>query len=305
MTNASESKESKIKGFGIRFKLFFLFSILIVAFAAQAYYLIVQLNKITDKFGEQGTVIIKELAENAIMATAQSVAKEAQIYLEAHPELQKQQFMDSQQFKDIAIQKVGKNGYTALYENGADGKWRTWVHTNPKIIAPNLDDMSKLEKPLGASFAGFWKILTNVSGSRPSTGYYKWQEKDGTFKDKYMACVNVPGTEFYIASTTYIDEFTEPMARLERESKATAKAESVRNAILMSIIIVVISIIVFIFGGRLAANIRYLSEMTDRVSLGELDVTIEVRSKDELAVLAESISRLQQSVKLSIQRLRK
>lgn len=299
------ASESKVKGFGIRFKLFFLFSILIAAFAAQAYYLIVQLNNVTDKFGQQGAVIIKELAENAIMATAQSVAKQAQLYLEAHPELTKQQFMDSQRFKEIAIQKVGKNGYTALYEHGDDGKWRTWVHTNPNITAHKLDDMAKLEKPLGASFAGFWKVLTEVSGSRPSAGYYKWQEKDGTFKDKYMASVNVPGTEFYIASTTYIDEFTEPMTRLERESKATAKAESLRNAILMSIIIVAIAIVVFIFGGRLTANIKYLSEMTDRISLGELDALIEVRSRDELAVLAESISRLQQSVKLSIQRLRK
>ncbi len=302
MTKASESK---IRGFGIRFKLFFLFSILIVAFAAQAFYLIVQLNKITDKFGQQGTVIIKELAENAIMATAQSVAKQTQLYLEAHPELAKQQFMDNQRFKDIAIQKVGKNGYTALYERGSDGKWRTWVHTNPNITAHKLDDMAKLEKPLGASFPGFWKVLTDVNNDRPSKGYYKWQEKDGTFKDKYMACVNVPGTEFFIASTTYIDEFTEPMTRLERESRATAKDESVRNAILMSVIIIVIAIVVFIFGGRLTANIRYLSEMTDRISLGELDAAIEVRSKDELAVLAESISRLQQSVKLSIQRLRK
>lgn len=302
MTNATETP---VKGFGIRFKLFLLFSLLIVAFAAQAYYLIVQLNKITDKFGAQGTVIIKELAENAIMATAQSVAREAHIYLESHPELQKEQFMDNQRFKEIAIQKVGKNGYTALYEQGADGKWRTWVHTNPKIIAPNLDDMAKLEKPLGANFPGFWKVLTGVSASRPSTGYYQWQEKDGSFKDKYMACVNIAGTSFYIASTTYIDEFTAPMARLERESKATAKAESLRNAIIMAIIIAAISIVVFIFGGRLASNIRYLSEMTDRVSLGELDVAIEVRSRDELAVLTESISRLQQSVKLSIQRLRK
>lgn len=300
MTNASSSR---IKGFGIRFKLFFLFSILIAAFAAQAYYLIVQLNNLTDKFGQQGTAIIKELAENAIMAKAQSVANEAQTYLETHPELTKQQFMDSQRFKDIAVQKVGKSGYTALYEHGDDGKWRGWAHINPNMA--KLDDMAKLEAPMGASFPGFWKIFTGVTKDSPSKGYYKWQEKDGTFKDKYMACVNIPGTEFYIASTTYIDEFTEPMTRLERESKATAEAESVRNAILMSVIIVGIAIVVFMFGGRLTSNIKYLSEMTDKISLGELDALIEIRSKDELAVLAESISRLQQSVKLSIRRLRK
>ncbi len=296
---------SSRKGFGIRFKLFVLFSVLIAAFAGQAYYLVVLLNNMTDKFGRQGTAIIQELAEQAILATAQSVAREVKLQLTAHPELKKQDFMNDLTFKEAAIQKVGKNGYTALYERGEDGKWRTWVHTNPKIVAPNLDDMSKLEKPLGASFSGFWKILTGVTPANPIRGYYKWQEKDGSFKDKYMACVNVPGTEFYVASTTYIDEFTEPMVRLERESKATAQAESRRNAIIMAAIIAAIAIVVFLFGSRLAANIRYLAEVTDKISLGELDTQIEIRSNDELAVLAQSISRLQQSVKLSIQRLKR
>lgn len=299
------ASESKVKGFGIRFKLYFLFSVLIAAFAGQAVYLIYQLNNITDQFGRKGTEIIKEMAENAIMSTAQSVAKQSQLYLEANPGLAKEQFMDNSRFKEIAIQKVGKNGYTALYERGEDGKWRTWVHTNPNITAHKLDDMAKLKGPLGDSFDGFWKVLTEVDRSLPSKGYYKWKEKDGSFKDKYMASVNVPGTEFYIASTTYIDEFTEPMTRIERESKAIAKTESRNMAILISIIIFVIAVVVFNFGGRLTSNIKYLSEMTDKISLGDLNALIEIRSKDELAVLAESISRLQQSVKLSIQRLRK
>ena len=301
----TDSTVSQSKGLGIRLKLFMLFTVLILAFAGQAYYLIVQLNNMTDKFGQQGTAIIQELAEQAILSTAQSVSREVRLYLTAHPDLKKEDFMNDQWFKDVAIQKVGKNGYTALYERGEDGKWRTWAHTNPKITAPNLDDMSKLEKPLGASFPGFWKILTGVTPANPIKGYYKWQEKDNTFKEKYMACVNVPGTEFYIASTTYIDEFTEPMTRLERESKATAQAESKRNAVIMVIIITLIGVVVFIFGSALSANIRYLSAMTDRISLGELDAVIEIRSRDELAVLAQSISRLQQSVKLSIQRLKK
>lgn len=299
------TSETKIKGVGIRFKLFFFLIILIAAFAVQAYYLIMQLNKITDRFGKQGTEIIKEMAENDIMATAQSVAKQVRLYLEANPSLSKEQFMSDQRFRDIAIQKVGKNGYTALYEGPVDGKWMTWAHTNPNITAPKLDDMSKLKEPMGINFPGFWKILTEVKSGRPSKGYYKWQEKDKSFKDKYMACVNVMGTSFHIASTTYIDEFTEPMVRLENESRAIAKTESLYNALLISGIIIVIALIVFVFGGRLTANIKYLSEMTDRISLGDLDALIEIRSKDELAVLTESISRLQQSVKLSMQRLRK
>ncbi|MCD4721508.1 MAG: zinc-ribbon domain-containing protein [Desulfobacula sp.] len=301
----ADAAETKIKGFGIRFKLFFFLIILIGIFGLQAYYLILQLNKTADRFGKQGTQIIKEMAENDIMKTARSVAKQVKLYIEAHPELTKEQFMTDQQFQQIAVQKVGKKGYTALYGKESDGKWRTRAHIRPNICAPALDDMAKLKKPLGVNFPEFWNILTAVKSEQPSKGYYKWQEKDKSFKNKYMACVNVTGTRFNIASTTYMDDFTEPMQRLERESRAIAKAETIKSAILSSVIILIIAIIVFIFGGRLTANIKYLSEMTDRISLGDLDALIEIRSKDELAVLAESISRLQQSVKLFMQRLYK
>ncbi len=304
-TSAGDEFETKKKGVGIRFKLFFFFVILIVAFAIQAFYLILQLNKLTDRFGLEGIEIIKEMAEEDIMSTAEGVAKQVQLYLEAHPELSKEQFMSDQRFRDIAIQKVGKTGYTALYEQSEDGIWRTWAHVQPNITPPKLNDMSKLKGPMGVNFDGFWSIFSAVKSGRPSKGYYSWQEDDGSFKDKYMACVNVMGTRFNIAATTYIDEFTEPMDRLEEESREIAKAESIKNAILIAVILVILAVILFAFGGRLTANIKYLSEMTDRISLGDLDALIEVRSKDELGVLAESISRLQQSVKLSMKRLRK
>ncbi|MCP3874373.1 MAG: HAMP domain-containing protein [Desulfobacteraceae bacterium] len=303
-TVAPVSKETKTKGVGIRTKMFALLIILIVAFAGQAYYLIMQLNIMTDRFGLQGTNIIKEMAEQEIMNTADSVASQVSLYLESHPDLTKENFMTDGHFRNIAIQPVGKKGYTALYEKGKEGKFRTWVHKNPRITAPSLDDMSKLKGPLGASFPGFWKVLTGVNGTIPSKGYYRWQEKDQSFKDKYMACVNVKGTGFYIASTTYIDEFTLPMQSLENKSKEIAKTQSINIAIIISIISIVVAIIVFIFGNRLTSNIKYLSEVTDRISLGDLDALIETRSSDELAVLTESISRLQQSVRLSIKRLR-
>ncbi len=120
-----------------------------------------------------------------------------------------------------------------------------------------------------------------------------------------MVCVNVNGTGLYIASTTYIDEFTLPIQRLEKESKEIAKTQSINIGIIISIISIVIAVIVFMFGSRLTSNIKYLSEVTDRISLGDLDAIIEKRSSDELAVLTESIARLQVSVRLSIQRLRK
>lgn len=299
------SEETKTKGVGIRTKMFVLLIIIIAAFVGQAWYLLSQLTTMTDRFGAEGTRIIREMAEKDILNTANAVAKQVKMYLDFHPELTKESFMSNEAFRTIAIQPVGKKGYTAVYEKGIDGKFRTWAHKNPKICAPNLDDMAKLKDPLGKSFPGFWKILTGVKGSKSSKGYYQWQEPDKSFKEKYMECVNIPGTSFYVASTTYIDDFTLPMKDLEEQSQAIAKTERLRIGIIIGVVSLIIALTVFIFGNRLTSNIKYLSEVTDRISLGDLDALIETRSNDELAVLTESISRLQQSVRLSIQRLRR
>jgi HAMP domain-containing protein len=296
---------TKTKGFGIRFKLFFFLILLVTVFAAQAYYLILQLNNAANRFGEQGTQIIKEMAEKDILKTAHFVAKQVTLYMKAHPKLKKEQFMSDEQFRHLAVQKVGQTGCTCIYGQESDGIWRLRAHIRPQICAPSLDDMAKLEKPLGDNFPEFWSIISKVKKGQPSKGYYKWQEKDKSIKSKYMACVNIPGTNFNIASTTYIDEFTEPMQRLGKKNRKIARAASIKNTILISVVIFIMVIVLFVSGGKLTANIKYLSKMTDRISLGDLDALIEIRSKDELAVLAESISRLQQSVKISMQRLRK
>jgi HAMP domain-containing protein len=45
--------------------------------------------------------------------------------------------------------------------------------------------------------------------------------------------------------------------------------------------------------------------VADRISVGELDAVIDINSKDEIGDLAEAITRMQDSVRLSIERLRR
>jgi len=51
--------------------------------------------------------------------------------------------------------------------------------------------------------------------------------------------------------------------------------------------------------------ILYLSEVADKISMGELDTPVQVEGKGEVRVLAESIERMQTSVKAAIERLQK
>jgi HAMP domain-containing protein/DNA-directed RNA polymerase subunit RPC12/RpoP len=56
---------------------------------------------------------------------------------------------------------------------------------------------------------------------------------------------------------------------------------------------------------RLTERIRYLAETAERISLGELDAQIDLRSNDEIGKLGESLNRLRDSVYLALERLRR
>lgn len=63
-------------------------------------------------------------------------------------------------------------------------------------------------------------------------------------------------------------------------------------------------VLVFTVARSITQPITHLSQVADRLSLGELDARIEIESKDEVGDLAESISRMQVSLQAAIERLR-
>ena len=102
-----------------------------------------------------------------------------------------------------------------------------------------------------------------------------------------------------------MDEFTGPVRMMESNAKAfTGKAKIVTLAILGATLLL-IGLIVSIYGHRLTGKIRSLTEVADRISVGELGMEIDTQSKDEIGDLAEAIARMQDSIRLSIERLRR
>ncbi len=299
-----ETKSFNLKGFGLRGKMLLLFFIIpiILIIAANILYLW-QMNNLSSLLTSESSKIVKTLVEEKVADAARKVAAECALYLDAHPGMKKEDFNYDAKFKRIAIQKVGMTGYSALYEKpDLKGVWQTWIHVNPKIIGI---DMIKLKKPLGKNFAGFWKIYTGVKEGGESRGYYTWWEKDGSFREKFMVCTPVEGTSFIVAATTYVDEFTGPVKLLKTRAK---KQTSITRNIVFGIFggtILLIGFIVSFFGYRLAGRIKSLTEVANRISIGELDAEIDIAGKDEIGDLGEAISRMQESIRLSIERLRR
>jgi methyl-accepting chemotaxis protein len=94
-----------------------------------------------------------------------------------------------------------------------------------------------------------------------------------------------------------------------QQSEAEAYAEfyaSQRFAYtLLSITILAVVLVAWLAGRALVQPIKRLTEAADRISVGELDVEIEINSRDEIAALGEAIARMQDSIRLSLERLRR
>ncbi|UCG06445.1 MAG: HAMP domain-containing protein, partial [Desulfobacterales bacterium] len=291
-------------GLGIRAKmlLLFLFIPFLLMIGASLLYFW-QLEQMSALLTRESTKMVNQLAEEKIADLSTAVAIQCRLYLLAHPELTKEDFMKDMGFKTLAVQKVGLTGYTALYQMpDPEGIWRTWAHVNPKIIGIN---MATLQEPMGRNFPGFWKIFSGVEGGKKAQGYYTWQDKDGTFRDKFMVCTPVAGTPYVVAATTYLDEFQGPVRKMD--SSANILTENTRRYTLVILVgtLVLIGMIVSVYGHRLTGKIKSLTEITERISVGDLDAEVETKSKDEIGELAEAISRMQESIRLSIERLRR
>ncbi len=68
---------------------------------------------------------------------------------------------------------------------------------------------------------------------------------------------------------------------------------------------VLVAILAAAIGVGLTRRILYLADVAERMSLGELDLPVEVKGSDELARLAEALERMRVSLKAAIERLKK
>ncbi len=300
---AAKKARRRSKGIGLRAKMLLLFMVVpIILMAGASLLYLWQLESMSDLLTRESSKFVNQMAEEKIADISAGVAKQCELYLLSHPELIREDFNEDMGFKTLAVQKVGMTGYTALYElPGSDGVWRTWAHPK-KIIGI---DMSKLKKPLGRNFPGFWKVYTGVREGKKSQGYYTWQDKDGKFRDKFMVCTPIAGTRFIVAATTYMDEFTGPVKLMQSRAKAlTDRARLITWAVL-GITLLLIGLIVTVYGHRLTGKIKSLTDVADRISVGELEMEIKTTSTDEIGERAEAIARMQDSIRLSIERLRR
>ncbi len=258
------------------------------------------LRELSEVSLKESKASLDKLAEQIIRQKAFDVAAQIDIFLRSRPRMKKEELMKDPWLKEIAVQKVGETGYTAVHDN----RGINYFHANSQIVGTDLHD-------LAAKLPAFWKIL-EASLKGPASGYYDWEDADKKIRPKYMYLTPIKDTDLIVASTTYIDEFSKPSKAIETkmqeiERRFLSQYEDrfhVFYVIIGSVLLILLAVIYF-YSRSVIQPIRHLSDVADRISMGELDASIDFKAKGEVGILAESVGRMQASVKAAIERLQK
>jgi len=249
---------------------------------------------------KESTTSLDRLGEKIIQEKAVDVAAQIETYIRFNPKVKKEDLNKDLWLKSVAVQKVGETGYTAVH----DTRGINYFHSNPQIVGMDLHD-------LATRLPAFWKIL-EASLKGPASGYYDWEDADKKIRPKYMYLAHVKGSDLVVAATTYIDEFSKPSRAIEEkmnqlQNRYLGEYEKKFQIFYVATLLVlaVLLLVIYFYSRSVIQPILSLSDIANRISMGELDTPIHINAKGEVGLLAESVERMQMSVKTAIERLQR
>ena len=144
----------------------------------------------------------KESAVLDVSGKIDVVAKEVENYMKAHPEMSINDIKENKELELIAVQQVGRKGYSALqnFENK-----ELYLHVNPEIIGADIE-------ALGRRFSGLGKIFDDLDREGSASGFYLWEDSDGVIREKYgefrkLSTKTADGIELVSLVTTYVEDY--------------------------------------------------------------------------------------------------
>ncbi len=297
--SGTAATRARARGLGIRGKMFLLFILVpIVLLAGGNYFYLYQLDRLQSMATGEALEVVQDTVMNQIAQKSRDVARQIDVYLQENPEVAPDEFAMDHTLRQLAIQKMGEAGYTFLYGQSEESdSYQVLVHLERELIGSPITDFTERSPE-------FVEIMENTDIGEEGGGYYQRYE-EGEAVDKYMYVAPVGQTDYFLATTSEIEPMITPAKVIE--TRVLAFYEDTRDLILigLAVVIILIFIVVFWFANRISKRITSLSDVSERISVGDLDAEIQIKGKDEIGMLAESIARMQQSVRLSIERLRR
>lgn len=253
------------------------------------------LGQATDLALTEGKAVLADLGQEAIRHRAESVARQVELYLAAHPGLDPgdaAQLEADARLAKIAVQPVGETGYTVVFDWGGV----THFHNDPDLIGRNMDFLAE-------ALPEFWAIFEASLDGSESDGYYDWEDPDGQIRAKYMYIVPVGSSPLRVAATTYIDEFSRPANQIQTQLQAI----QIRAAVQLVVVLVIVALLAlggaYLFSRNIGQSIDQLVDTSGEIASGDLTVEPPEQA-GELGLLADAFARMTGSLSSLIRRVR-
>ncbi len=244
-----------------------------------------------DREWERSEAHLRLQGEELIQAKAADVAAQLNLVLQSVPWMTLRDLRRDGKFHEVAVQRVGRTGYTTIYET------RTGIsrfHRDRKFENVNLRRFSK-------SLPAFWAIVRKSLKGKSAGGYYDWKEPDGSMRQKYMYAIPLrvrtgDGVRLTVAATAYVDEFTQAIQEAKAIHQDTTQflmgtigmsiqAFRKTGQLIMGIGIVVASLLALCVGIYFSRTIGRLRNATSRVNAGDYAVRVRSSMSGEMGTL--------------------
>lgn len=313
MKNANRPSRSMIREFTKRYLMIslipvvsFIVMVVIGGFFAQRH-IATLLENSTNELNSDAKAELEALGQQIIQDKARSAAKQVAIFLSFNTGMDMAALQHSDEFSTIAMQQVGKSGYVCMYEAGT-GIMR--IHPNPDLIDKEMAFLSD-------QIPSWWAIFERSLSGKEVSGHYDWIESDGSVRKKFMTMTPVAspllGKSLMVAATTYIDEFSAPVAAMASTSKSInanfnqfLSDQALTAGIVMVMFLLLIFLSMYLIGRRSA--LQYMLPIVSMAKTAEAfgdghwsadNQPALIARKDEIGVLARAF----ESMRLQLQKL--
>jgi predicted Zn finger-like uncharacterized protein len=302
----------KKRRLGLRGKIFLIFFIIpILMLVVAVPFTVGYINKAIDLIVNEDVRAAVERAKNEINQMASSIANQVEMYLLSHPELKREDLTNDPNLRKIILQRVSFSGDASLYlrfDPQTEEPLGTFIINRNKDLEGQPFGSLMVKGTLGKEkYDEFGKIVrVGEHGEyREASDFYLSKDDSGILKERILACSPVSQTPYGIVATADTNDFMLSVKLLEDRVKEMIFGT--RNIVVgvFGGTLILIGIIMLLYVQRVTKKIKSLTEVAYRISVGELGAEIGIKSKDEIGDLSDAISRMQDSIRLSIERLRR
>ncbi|MDD5131211.1 MAG: HD domain-containing protein [bacterium] len=268
---------------------------------------IADLNKVSKLFSlnteavqqnnyQESKRIIENLAQQNVKEISAHVVHEIELYIAAHPKQTLADLRKQKNFRRIALQKVGENGYTAIHEipSGINR-----FHPNPEVEDKDLLLMA-------GELPEFGRLIREhvQAGGKELGGFYNWREQNGKIRKKYMylrvvSLKTADNIKLGLGATTYVDDYSviltaindrtqQILQQTQKDTRAIINSIYVRNIIILLSLIIILALVIMLFIKQSIKPIRQLIEEMNSFAAGNKSIVVNVSAQDEIGQLAKS-----------------